>query len=248
MLFSIVTVVLNARFDIEKTINSIRNQSFYDYEYLIIDGGSTDGTLEYIKSKALDDSRISYISEKDNGIYNAMNKGILMAKGKYILFMGAGDTFYHENVLSKVAKFSGADIIYGYGFYSSGEDCGKRVGYKMNKIDILLDRCVAHQATYVKTDIMKKYGFDEQYATYADQDFLIHMYKIKKSFCYINEPLCYYDGNGFSSLEENRKKYLDDHLRILKCYYPALFFLRLCGRKVLGIISTIKQARKPNNK
>lgn len=244
MFFSIVTVVLNARFDIEKTMNSIREQSFYDYEYLIIDGGSTDGTLEYVKSKALEDSRISYISEKDNGIYNAMNKGISMAKGKYIIFMGAGDTFYHENVLSKVARFSGADIIYGYGFYSSGEDCGKRVGYKMNKIDILLDRCIAHQATYVKTDLMKKYGFNENYKTYADQDFLIHMFKIKKTFCYMNEPLCYYDGNGFSSQKENREKYLDDHLRILKCYYPALFFLRLCGRKVLEIISIIKTGKK----
>ena len=91
---------------------------------------------------------------------------------------------------------------------------------------------------------MKQYGFNENYKTYADQDFLIHMYKIKKSFCYMNEPLCYYDGNGFSSCEENREKYLDDHLRILKCYYPALFFLRLCGRKVLEIISIIKTGKK----
>lgn len=244
MTFSIITVVLNAQEQLKDTINSVLSQKCDDYEYIIIDGESTDGTLDVIKSYAMLNSNIQYISETDSGIYNAMNKGIQMASGDYILFLGAGDTFFDDEVLLRVSKHKGHDVIYGYGYFSSGLQKGEKIGCRLNRIGIFLDRCVAHQATYVKTDLMKQYGFNENYKTYADQDFLIHMYKIKKSFCYMNEPLCYYDGNGFSSCEENREKYLDDHLRILKCYYPALFFLRLCGRKVLEIISIIKTGKK----
>lgn len=244
MTFSIITVVLNAQEQLKHTLESALSQKCDDYEYIIIDGESTDGTLDVIKNYAMLNSNIRYISETDSGIYNAMNKGIQMASGEYILFLGAGDVFFDDEVLHRVSEHKGYDVIYGYGYFSSGPQKGEKIGCRLNRFGIFLDRCVAHQATYVKTDLMKQYGFNENYKAYADQDFLIHMYKIKKTFCYMNEPLCYYDGNGLSSQEENRKKYLDDHLRILKCYYPALFFLRLCGRKVLGIISTIKLTRK----
>lgn len=230
MMYSIITVVLNEKELLKKTIRSVLTQSYSDYEFIIIDGKSTDGTMELIQEAAAQNESIRYISEKDNGIYDAMNKGIALAKGEYILFMGAGDTFYHEHVLQQVAFHKGYDVIYGYGFFSSGKEKGKQIGAKMTKWNILLDRCVAHQATYVKTSLMKQYGFNVKYKAYADQDFLIHMYRDKKTFYYMNEPLCYYDGTGFSSQEDNREKYLDDHLLIMKEYFYGLYLVRRFGR------------------
>lgn len=240
MMFSIITVVLNEKEALKNTIQSVKEQKYQDYEYIVVDGKSTDGTLEIIRGYKQRMPQLIYISEKDDGIYDAMNKGIGLAKGEYVLFLGAGDVFYNTNVLQQVAHYKGHDIIYGYGIFSSGIQVGEKIGCKLSKIGILLDHCVAHQATYTKSELLKKYPFNEKYKAYADQDFLIHMYKIKKNFYYINQPLCYYDGTGFSSREENRIKYLDDHLKIMKQYYPCLFYFRLLIRKIKKVVGIIK--------
>lgn len=239
MTYSIITVVLNSKELLENTIQSVLKQSYRDFEYIIIDGQSTDGTLELIKSYQQKDARIRYISEKDSGIYNAMNKGIQMAQKEYMLFMGAGDIFYDDHILELVSHKVGADVVYGFGFFSSGKYKGKRIGGKMNKMEILLDHCIAHQATYVKTELMKEFGFNENYKIFADQDFLIHMYCDKRKFCYINAPLCFYDGNGVSGQEDNLKKYLDEHLIIMKTYFPELYYIRVFGRKIKKLVRGI---------
>jgi len=212
-----------------------------DYEYIIVDGGSTDGTLETIKKYEEIFPIIKYISESDSGIYNAMNKGIEMAEGDYVLFLGAGDIFYNSGVLELVSKKRGYDIIYGYGFFFTGAQVGKKIGCRLTKWGIFWDHCVAHQATYAKLELLKEYPFNERYQVYADQDFLIHMYKLKKSFYYMDKPLCYYDGTGFSSQESNQKKYLDDHLRIMKQYYPVMFFFRILSRRIMHISKKVLQ-------
>lgn len=233
MFFSIVTVVLNDLENLKKTIESVGKQSCRDYEYIIVDGQSNDGTLEYLAELAFKEKRIQYISEKDTGIYNAMNKGISMAQGEYILFLGAGDTFYDDYTLQTIKDVGKSDVVYGYGIFSSGSLKGQRIGVKLNLKSVFLDEVVAHQSVYVKTSVMKKYLFQEKYKVQADQDALIHMYKDGCSFQYLNQPLCYYDGMGFSSREEFHEQNILDRVRMLKGYYPILYYIRVIGHWIL---------------
>ena len=98
--FSIITVVRNDLNGILNTYNSLKNQSYANYEWVVIDGNSSDGTKEFLQN--LDCKFINYISESDNGIYDAMNKGIIICKNMYILFLNAGDIFFDFNVLNIV--------------------------------------------------------------------------------------------------------------------------------------------------
>jgi glycosyltransferase involved in cell wall biosynthesis len=109
-LVSIITITYNAEKFLERTILSIKNQSSDDYEYLLIDGGSKDGTLEI--AKKFEDVFDLIISEKDNGLYDAMNKGLKLAKGKYVWFMNAGDEIAENEAIEKISKLNEADIFY----------------------------------------------------------------------------------------------------------------------------------------
>lgn len=233
MFFSIITVVLNDLENLKKTITNLKSQSCQDYEYIIIDGQSKDGTLEYLEEMTLTEENIRYISEKDTGIYNAMNKGIALAQGEYILFLGAGDVLYDDNTLHYIMNVSRADIVYGYGIFSSGSLKGQRIGTKLSLKTFLMDGVAAHQAVYVKTAIMQKYLFKEKYKVQADQDALMHMYKDGCSFKYLNKPLCYYDGLGFSSNDAFKEQNVLDRVSMLREYYPILYWIRQMGHWIL---------------
>ena len=120
MRYTIITVVLNGLEQLKFTMDGVLKQKFTDYEYVIIDGGSQDGTVEFLEDMTMKDSRIRYISEKDTGIYNAMNKGLRLAQGDYVMFLGAGDVFCDEHTLETVAQYLKYDVIYGRIIYSSG--------------------------------------------------------------------------------------------------------------------------------
>ena len=187
MKVSVVTVCYNAVQTLEKTMLSVLNQTYPDVEYIIIDGGSTDGTVDIIKKYA---DRLAYwVSEPDKGIYDAMNKGIKVATGEWINFMNAGDTFYKVDTLEKVsASFDEqkADIIYG--------DVNNVLfwGSKISKpfpITGLTKRMVfSHQSSFVKMSLMKEYEFSLRYRIAGDYNFFYHQYILKKTFLYI--PIC----------------------------------------------------------
>src|SRR4030043_464009 len=126
---SIITINLNNAAGLRQTIESVINQTFSDYEYIIIDGGSTDGSVDVIKEYA---SKLRYwITEPDTGIYNAMNKGIMQAKGEYFQFLNSGDWFLNETILQKLFSVDhNADILYGdeYWVYKNGIKKLHRVG------------------------------------------------------------------------------------------------------------------------
>lgn len=184
--FSIITVCFNSAGTIRRTIQSILEQSFEDYEYLVIDGGSTDGTLQIIQEyEPLFQGKMHWISEKDNGIYDAMNKGIGLAKGKYHNMLNSDDFLYHKDVLREVADEINSNPGYGiyYGIeilrYANGEEF---MAARPHHSRLLHGNMIRHQAAFIQDTVHKKYGYSTKYRMVADQDFFIRTFKDKVRF------------------------------------------------------------------
>ena len=176
MKLSIITINLNNKDGLRKTIESVVSQTFSDYEYIVIDGASTDGSVEVIKEYK---DKITYwVSEPDKGIYNAMNKGILQAKGEYCLFLNSGDWLYDILVLEKIFfQKPSVDIINGglIKVYSDRESLDKgqafarkERGESLTLKDMLIGN-LNHQSTLIKRSLFDKYGlYMEDYKIVSD--------------------------------------------------------------------------------
>ncbi len=172
---TVITIVYNNVRDIERTVLSVLNQTYPNIEYLIIDGASTDGTLEILKKYK---GRLaSLISEKDKGIYDAMNKGLSLASGDYILFMNSGDEFYASDTVENVfASAPDADIYYGE--TEMYDENWKSLGQRRHKApetfiwkDFKHGMSISHQAIYIRRSLTEPY--DPQYKLSADIDWII---------------------------------------------------------------------------
>lgn len=179
---SIITVVFNGRTLIERTIKSVLQQTYPNVEYIIIDGGSTDGTVETIKNYQ---SKISVIrSEKDNGIYDAMNKGLKLATGEYLLFLNAGDELYAADTLANIFSVSkNADAYYGNTVVvnEQGKELGDRrlkPPSQLNWKSLKYGMCVSHQSFIAKRSLSNPY--DLNYSISADIDWVIGVLKKSK--------------------------------------------------------------------
>ena len=222
---SVITVVYNDVSAIERTMLSVLNQTYTNIEYILIDGLSTDGTLEIIKK--YQDS-IKLISERDEGIYDAMNKGLSMATGDYVLFMNSGDEIYATDTVAKVfATADDADIYYGETemIDSNGQSLGQRrhkapetfswrsFKYGMN---------VSHQAIYIKRSLTQPY--DRQYHLSADIDWIIRVAKKAKKIVKVDSYVTKYLVGGMS--KQKHRQSLQERFAIMKRYYglvPTLF-------------------------
>ncbi|AWK03012.1 glycosyltransferase [Flavobacterium crocinum] len=200
-LLTIITVSYNAVATIEQTILSVVNQYFEDYEYLIIDGGSTDGTVDIIKK--YQDKITYWVSEPDKGIYAAMNKGAAISRGKWLCFMNSGDTFYNTSTLEDLFSKSNildedCDVIYGntnkvYRNYSKIIKPAE-IGQIANHLPF------CHQSSFVSTEVFKKYNFNLQYKIVADDHLFYSLYKDGHRFCYIDQVISNYEAmEGVSS-------------------------------------------------
>lgn len=184
---SIITVCYNAEKTIENTICSILQQSFLGYEYIIVDGQSEDRTnniiQQYLSAFANRGITVKYISEKDNGIYYAMNKGVDMAEGEWIAFMNADDSYYDTEVLQDIFgenKYEDYDVIYGSTNYI--DDKNEKIRKPLN-LNILRNQVVfAHQSSFVKMEIMKKKHFDVTYRLAADYQLFLELWLENKRF------------------------------------------------------------------
>lgn len=200
-LITIITVCYNAVQTLEQTILNVINQDCKDYEYIIVDGGSSDGTLEIIKKYS--HKLTHWVSEPDKGIYDAMNKGAAISRGKWLCFMNSGDTFYNTNTLQNLFSKSNIfdenyDVIYGntnkvYGSYSKIIKPGE-----IEQIVSHLPFC--HQSSFVLTEVFKKYNFNLQYKIVADDHLFYNLYKDGRKFCYIDQVISNYEAmDGVSS-------------------------------------------------
>ena len=220
---SVITVVYNRVASMEDTILSVINQEYANVEYIVIDGGSTDGTLEIINKYS---DRISkYVSEPDNGIYDAMNKGIALASGDWINFMNCGDRFASNTAFSFFQKGAlDADIVYGDAIiqYPGFESPWPILNLK----DMWKRAAFCHQACFTRTEVMKEFKFDLSYSVSADFDFLYRAWRLNLRFRYVHELICYYDfregasiTNQFRSLRERKAAVLKHDFSFAKWIY-----------------------------
>jgi len=195
MKITIITVCFNSESTIEDTINSIQNQDYHDIEYIVIDGGSTDNTLEIIKKNSSIVSKL--ISEPDKGIYDAMNKGLAMATGEITAIINSDDFYKNNHAISTVVKAfeQNVSIVYADIEYIDKTDHKKVVRYwksgKFEKKKMKYGWMPPHPAFFVRTQVYKTYGFfNTQLKISADYELMLRLlYKHSLSVFYLNETL-----------------------------------------------------------
>lgn len=197
---TIITPTYNAQDHILQCIESVRRQSLRNYEHLIIDGNSTDQTVQLIKERLGADSNIRLISENDHGIYDAMNKGILLAKSKWLYFLGADDSLKDIDTLRNMMGYLGggyADIVYGNVFFQNLQ----RIYDHEFSIEKLLKRNICHQAVFYHRSVFMKLGFyDLRYKTQSDYAFNLKCWLSGKvSLLYVPELIANFADGGKSS-------------------------------------------------
>ena len=192
---TVVTVCYNAVDTIERTILSVINQTYSNIEYIVIDGSSSDGTVDIIKKYS--DRMSKWVSEADNGIYDAMNKGTDLATGEWINFMNAGDLFVNEQVIADIVPVlrDGYDVVFGNTILTTGHSNKFWKGwYRDNTIP---EFC--HQSSFILTRTMRQYRYATKYIIAADTDFFYRLYKNKGTFYYVDTDVSLSNMNGLSS-------------------------------------------------
>ena len=243
LLISVVTVCYNAADTIEKTMLSVLNQTYHDIEYIIIDGGSTDGTVEIIRKYA---DRIAYwVSEPDKGIYDAMNKGIKVATGEWINFMNAGDGFVDEGVIEKLFQNRTIDtvgVVFGDTLFIH-KSKQKIVKFGDDPHHKIMPSC--HQSIFCRRNLLVSNPFDLRYKIAADYNFFFQLKQRKVEFQYIQLVVAIYDAtDGISSRNvwRTQKEMMTIERNCLFIYFIriGLLGLKLCIKKVLIVLGLKK--------
>lgn len=224
MKISIITVCFNAKDTIEDTFKSIFNQTYKDFELIVIDGSSIDGTLDVIEKYK---DKLSYfVSEPDNGIYDAMNKGIKVASGDFLFFLNANDVFYDSLVLEKTSKIldENKDIKFLFGDTEYIEEDKKTTRIetyeKINSFFVLLDNNICHQSIFYHRSLFEDIGFySKDYKIYADWDFNMKCLAIKKvSAIYAPFVISKFQLGGLCSSSETQEFWMLDRKNFLIQY------------------------------
>jgi glycosyltransferase involved in cell wall biosynthesis len=223
IVFSIVTVVRNAKTDLEKTLNSIRQQTYPHIELIVIDGASIDGTLDCIKNNL---DRISaWRSEPDTGIYDAMNKGKNLATGDFVTFINAGDTFYTTTVLEDIYKGMDADkkkLYYGKVTIFNKDVEWEYKPYDNHNNDYYLPH---HQSAFYPAIFYQKEDYDTRFKIMGDVDFTLRATKQLEKH-YIPVTTIRSEMNGFSVMVYRHwrgiRLYIKDH-QLFTVKYPAMY-------------------------
>ncbi|WP_343531041.1 glycosyltransferase family 2 protein [Pedobacter sp.] len=216
---SVITIVYNNVKDIERTMLSVLNQSYPNIEYVVVDGASNDGTLEVIKKY---ENRIAkLISEKDNGIYDAMNKGLELATGDYVLFMNSGDEIYELETVEKIfATAPNADIYYGETemYDENWQNLGRRRHQAPEHFtweSFKYGMSISHQAIYIKRSLTEPYNLQYRYS--SDIDWIIKIAKKASSIVNTHLYVAKYLVGGMS--KKKHRESLKERFQILSHYY-----------------------------
>lgn len=239
MKLSVITINRNNVEGLKKTIGSVLHQSVCDFEYIVVDGASTDGAVEYLK--ALPQDRVIWKSEPDKGIYNAMNKGVSMATGEYLLFLNSGDSFASNSVVNEINPLldGDVDILLGrVNVVKAGEivSTSRLLSERdMSLFNIYLQG-IPHQASLIKRELLIKDPYDESLKINADwKSFFKSIIMDNANVMTIPNVIADYDGEGLSStnmellLEEREKAFrelmppriAEDYLAVFPHYYEV---------------------------
>lgn len=223
---SIITVCYNAEHTIEETVKSVFGQTWKNIEYIIVDGASNDNTLSIVEKYQAQIAKI--ISEKDDGLYDAMNKGLQAATGEYVFFLNADDTLYAADVLEKaLSACEGADVIYGEAMFTdeAGKELGLRSTQTPHKVpehltwrSLRYGMVVSHQAFIIRRHLAETY--DLQYAVCADIDWMIRSLKRCRTICNSQSIISRFRVGGIS--KQRQKSGWKERYRILGSHYGEM--------------------------
>ena len=221
MKYSIITVNYNNKDGLRATIESVVSQTFRDFEFIVIDGGSTDGSVDVLKE--YDDKITYWVSEPDKGIYNGMNKGIAKATGDYLNFMNSGDCFYDDNVLEHLAKKNySVDIIAGRDYHyneSTHQGFATILPPKLTMLTFI-HHTLPHQSTFFKKVLFENTPYDESLKLVADVKFFIQKICIENcSVMLINDIICRREPDGISDIYNEKR--IKEHKKIIAEVLPS---------------------------
>jgi glycosyltransferase involved in cell wall biosynthesis len=219
---SIITINLNNRDGLERTVKSVITQTFRDYEFIIIDGGSTDGSIdviqEYIQSIHV------WRSEKDSGIYNAMNKGIFLSEGEYILMLNSGDKFHSDNSLQIASKYTfNYDIIFGDILWRDKSDSYVTSYPDKLRFSFFLKQSIGHSSTFIRRELHSKIGlYNESFNIISDWCFfLLAICKYNVPYFHIPEVISECTRDGISCDPGNWERILIDRNNFIENEFPS---------------------------
>lgn len=225
-LISVITITFNAAETLPLTMRSVGEQTFRDFEHIVVDGASTDDTI--ILARQMGQSRLRIVSEPDEGLYDAMNKGLKMARGRYLIFLNSGDRFHDADTLQAYAaaiKKKSPDII--YGDTDIVDLKGKRLGPRhLSAPDILTfdsfsqGMLICHQAFMVKKDIAPLYDTDFRYS--ADYDWCIRCIKASRAGDRVNLRKVTIDYLSDGLTEKHKKASLIERFKIMAAHYGSM--------------------------
>lgn len=225
MKFSVITINYNNCSGLIRTINSIIGQTFKDFELIIIDGGSSDGSVEQIRK--VEEQLAYWCSEHDRGVYNAMNKGVGMATGEYSIFMNSGDCFHRNDVLERFSRIS-CDVAAGYTdcvIWDSdnvAKEVKKQLTVPMEMTGKqIIQFGINHQSVFIKTELLRIHPYDENLKFVSDYKFFIQAL-VLDSCTYEALPVVVadYDFSGMTSVESNKEKMDNERLQVLEELIP----------------------------
>ena len=225
-MISIITITYNAEQWLERTMQSVLAQTCKDYEYIIVDGASKDGTVDIIKRlEPLFEGRLSWKSEPDKGLYDAMNKGIARAHGDFLWFMNAGDEIFSPDALARIvaAVDEQTDIIYGKACIVNAEGIKVSEHHKptppnLQRKHFLNGLVVSHQAILVRRSIVGMY--DTKYRISADYDWTIRAVTASRKNAYLDEYICKFLTEGVS--QKQRKRSWVERFQIMRAHFGLL--------------------------
>lgn len=227
---SIVTVVFNAATTLEKTIQSVAQQTYKDIEYVVVDGGSTDGTMDIVRKNERYITK--WVSERDKGIYDAMNKGVKLCSGQWIYFLGADDVLTDAGVVEQIVRhFHHAnEVIYGDVIF---KHAGSRYDGRFGSFKIVT-RNIPHQALFYPKSVFDSFTFDTLYRVYADYHLNLRLYNDKRwKFKYMPIAVAIFDDTGSSGSGQPDAAFERDLNAIIKANFaPVYYFYRVLRSKL----------------
>jgi len=227
-LLSVITVVRNGEEHLERTIRSVINQSYDNIEYIIIDGASTDGTVDIIKK--YEDLIDYWMSEPDSGVYDAMNKGVAIAKGDWVYFLGCSDILL-DNLIYIANKFKDGDAIYYGDVYMP--KLHKIYDGKFSSYKLML-RNICHQSIFYPNKVFRKYSYNQKYKIWADYVLNVKCHEDKDfSFVYIPTLIAIFDDKKGISRNCLDSKVGKDRKQIIRSNFSKNLFLLFCARSAL---------------